>query len=419
MKILWVCGFAVGALAESQGIKLTSGQWINAEIENEKRQNINDIFICTSDILATRMVDQNVTYIVLPHGKVSKYQVTEENISGWEALINEINPDRILVWGTEYEISRCCLLANKKNIPSVVYVQGVMQSIAENYRGGLSDEKIKKMTTAVEKIRRTTIFDVEKKYFTAAVKEKEIINLSGRIVVENAWAYNQYKKINNDVVAYWNRLPLREEFKHEKWTEKNNHMILTTSATYPLKGLHVLIDALKIVSRKYPDVKLYIPGHNYFRIHGVLSRLKQSGYCKMISKKIMRDNLQNNIVFTGPLQPEAYAKMMSECEMFVSASAVENHGSAIREAMSVGVPCVCSAVGGVVDFAKHDINCKLFDFPNSECLANEMLNILDNSEIRIKLSNGAKQTINYMYVESPMDKLSDIYEQMKMDVIEV
>ena len=124
MKILWVTNMPLGDLALSMGLKATSGQWLNAELETERALGQNEIVVCTSGAQATELSKDNIKYVVLAHGGVSHYAVTPDKIEDWRALLHSEQPDVLLVWGTEYDIGKCALLANQKKIPSLIYIQG-------------------------------------------------------------------------------------------------------------------------------------------------------------------------------------------------------------------------------------------------------------------------------------------------------
>lgn len=414
MKILWVTNLIIGALAATKGIKSTSGQWLNAELETEIKKNENEIIVCTSDSASEKLTDKNISYIVLPHGSATNYSVTQEKINDWKTLLSETKPDLILVWGTEYNIGKCVLTANEKKIPSLIYIQGVMSSVAENYRGGLSDSQISRFTTLLERIRKTSVFCKERIQEIKASDEKETILLADGIITENDWSANIYKKIASNIKIYRNRLPIKEEFASYSWQENNyeTHSIVTTSASYPLKGLHKLLEAVMLAKEKYADIVLYVPGPNIFEVKGFMARLKQSGYCKWIWKYIKKNNLQNNVKFTGPLTTKEYGERMQSSNLFITASAIENHCSSLREAMSVGVPCISSKVGGIPEYAKDRENCSLYDFNDTESLANKITELFENRELREKYSRAGKETIQSMY--SPNEKfmsLGQIYKE--------
>lgn len=415
MKVLWIVNMFVGALAINKGIKLSSGQWLNVELKNSYKKKGLELIICTSGESYEELIDENIKYIVVPHGPLSSYTCKNDNIKYWDDLFKQEKPDLILIWGTEYLIGQCALIANNHRIRSCIYIQGVMSSIAENYRGGLSDSTINSFSTFIERIRHKTIFDQERTNELKAIQEERSVNLTDGVIVENQWAAEKYKSINPNIQLLWNRLPINSVFTKYNWSENgyNNHSIITTAAGYPLKGLHFLLEALYHVKVSYPDVKLIIPGTDIVHTKGLASKLKQSGYGKYLSKLIIRYGLTNNVTFVGILSPDKYAQAMAESEIFVSASAIENHCSALREAMTVGVPCISSKVGGISDYAKHNENALLYTYNQPKELAKCIMQLFASLEMKTYISQNAQTTIREMYSSNKLDSLFEIYKKMK------
>ena len=123
MKILWVTNQIIGQLAESKGIKAVTGQWLNAEINKEIKQNENKLVVCTIGSENLHYKDANVTYIVLGQGNLYNYYPDEKNIAEWKQVLETENPDIILIWGTEYAIGLSVLLANQGVRPTAIYIQ--------------------------------------------------------------------------------------------------------------------------------------------------------------------------------------------------------------------------------------------------------------------------------------------------------
>ncbi len=415
MKVLWIVNMVVGALAIQKGIKLSSGQWLNVELKNSYKKKELEVVVCTSGSFYEELIDENIKYIVVPHGTVSTYKCSDENIKYWKNLLSQEKPDLILVWGTEYLIGQCALIANNHKIKSCIYIQGVMSSIAENYRGGLSDTTIKKFSTFFEQIRNKTIFDNEKSNRLKAIEEERSVLLTDGVIIENQWAAKRYYSINSNLQLLWNRLPINSIFTKYKWSEDKykDFTIITTAAGYPLKGLHFLLEALSYVKVKYPKVKLIVPGSDIVHAEGIIAKLKQPGYGKYLSKLISKYNLVNNVSFVGILSPEKYAEVMSKSEIFVSSSAIENHCSALREAMTVGIPCISSKVGGIPDYANHNENALLYTYNQPKELAECIIQLFSSSETRLHISKNAKATIRDMYSSNNLDSLFEIYQKMK------
>ncbi len=410
MKIVWIVNSLVGDIAKQHGIKLTSGQWLVAALDKEKESKQNEVVVCTSGGSYEELVVENVKYVVFPHGPVTYYQDTLEHRKVWEEFLDKEKPDMILVWGTEYPIGKCVLGANQKKIPSLIYIQGVMTSIHKCYRGGLTNSQIKKMTTLVEKFRKTDIITIENGKEKSVIDEQESISFTSGIIIENDWAANEYLSMNKDLKIFKSRLPINKKFSELTWGENgyNKHEILTTAAGYPLKGLHTSLEMLVELKKIYPDVKLVVPGNNTFYVSGLKAKLAQSGYCRYIRKFIEKHKLQGSVDFVGALSSDEYAKRMASAEIFLSASAIENHGSAIREAMSVGAPCVTSRVGGVPDFAYGGENCESFEYGNVSEMVECVKKIFESEELKQKYSRAAKQKIEDMYGKDDLASIQEI-----------
>ena len=404
----------VGALAKSKNINLSSGQWLNVELENSYQKSGLDLVVCTSGSSYEELTDKNIKYVVVPHGTVSAYKCNDENINYWKNLLECEKPDIILVWGTEYLIGQCVLMANNRRIKSCVYIQGVMSSIAENYRGGLSDSTISRFSTILEQLRHSTIIDREKSMSLKASQEKCTIDLVDGVIVENQWAAERYLSLNPNLRLFWNRLPINSIFSKYSWCYNGykKHSIITTAAGYPLKGLHFLIEALSYVKKIYPDVNLIVPGTDIVHTKGFVSKIKQSGYGKYLLKMISHYGLECNISFVGILTPSAYAEMMSKSEIFISASTIENHCSALREAMSIGVPCISSKVGGVPFYAKHKENSLLYTYYEPKELAECIIQLFSSSQLKQHISKNAQTTIRDMYSTNDLDSLFEIYNKL-------
>lgn len=414
---MWITNQIIGSLANKKGLKPITGQWLNAELNREEQVGSNELLICTIAEDKECYIDGKNKYLVLDHGNIIHFKVNDDAIHDWKNVIDIEKPDCILIWGTECAVGHAVLLANKlakKPVPVAVYIQGVMKSIYENYRGGLTDLEIKRISTLLEKIRHTGILDFEKQYYNYYLREKEVLELTDYIIVENKWAESIYRDMNPRIKVLNHRLPIHNVFFQKEWSESKieTHRIITSAAGYPLKGLHQLIKALVLVRDKYPDVSLIVPGLNSFMVHGFKNRISQHGFNRYVRRLIEKNGLKNSVIFSGPLTPEQYAEEMCRSEVFVCASAIENHSSTLREAMSIGIPCVSSAVGGILEFATADVNCLLYQFNDYEKLAEYICRLFNNQELRMKLSYEGRRTISNMYLENKLMSMQEIYKEM-------
>ena len=102
-----------------------------------------------------------------------------ENIKAWKKLLKEENPDIIQVWGTEFTHGLCALRQSSKT-PSIIYMQGLLSSIAKYYHAGIELKEIKKNRTLRDLIKRDGILSQQKKYYKSSLKEREMLELSSK-----------------------------------------------------------------------------------------------------------------------------------------------------------------------------------------------------------------------------------------------
>jgi glycosyltransferase involved in cell wall biosynthesis len=355
-------------------------------------QEVDLVVVNVDNIKSIRRIEVNgVCYYTIPGKNNNKYDYKSLQVrSYWKNIFEKEKPDLIELWGTEMPIGIPALdVAGDK--PAVVYVQGILESIGKYYTAGLSIKELKKARSFRDLMTRSTIYQCQKAYLKRARLEAQIISRCKNIIIENKWAEAYYKKSCPEVAVHWCPLSISSAFGEVRWSldKVNLHTLMCPAANYPIKGLHMLLKAIAIMKSKYPEVKLTIPGTPLKDKMSFKERLKQSGYDKFIRNQIKQLGLADIVQYTGRLTASEMAKRMSECHVFVMSSAIENHSSTLKEAMTVGVPCVSSYVGGVPEYAKHEENCLLFRYEDYEVMAQEIIRLFESDDLCQHLSQNA------------------------------
>ena len=418
MKILWITNIPFGPLNQILGQgNATSGSWLEAAYNSFANQPDLELLIVTVGNVKERLEVKinNSTFYMLPGGFPVNYDCySDKNRSDWKKIRNEFRPDIIQVWGTEYTHGYLAIQVMDK-VPAVIYMQGLLGQIARYYLGGISDKDLRKSISLRDIIKWDWIKIQQSNFRKGAVYESKMIHLAGNVIVENRWCEVHCKAIYNKCNIFKSKLSIKEVFFKENWTVQKMVplTIMTNASGYPLKGLHVLLKALSIVASKYPQVKLLIPGEKSPLEKSHFEKLKESGYSKYIRSLIFKLNLKNNISFLGRLNSEEMAEKMSESNVFVLPSSIENHSSTLIEAMIVGVPCISSYVGGVPEYVKNELNGLLYRFEDHEILADCINRVFENQVFAEKIAltgriemREARKSINFS------EDLLQIYSQI-------
>ena len=190
------------------------------------------------------------------------------------------------------------------------------------------------------------------------------------------------------------RIPLNinDVFFEKEWNVETMepHTIICNASGTAYKGLHVLLKALILIKREFPDVKLYVPGGTVI-VKGFKQRQSKPGYWSYVTDMIKKLDLTSNVVFTGYLTPSQLAERLAKTNVFVLCSSVENHSSSLKEALSVGTPSIASQVGGVMEYFEDGKDGYSYRYGEYECLAGYIVHLFNNIKICSDISHNARK----------------------------
>jgi glycosyltransferase involved in cell wall biosynthesis len=142
------------------------------------------------------------------------------------------------------------------------------------------------------------------------------------------------------------------------------------------KGLNVLLEALKLVLQSKPKTMLTVIGGG-----------DQTPYRQLCEQL----QIARNVQFLGFRSAEEIAKQHLENQLFVLPSANENSPNTLAEAMVSGLPVIATAVGGIPSMVKHGQSGWLVPPHDPTALANAILQLLSDPELRARLGQAARQ----------------------------
>lgn len=117
-------------------------------------------------------------------------------------------------------------------------------------------------------------------------------------------------------------------------------------------------------------------------------------------------------LFIGQLPVDELAVAYASSDIFAFPSATETFGNVTIEAMASALPPVCISAGGACDLVATGKNGILIASQNEAAYAQAIDSLINDLELRKKLSDGALNTIpNYCW-NSAKEKYSDLYERV-------
>lgn len=276
-----------------------------------------------------------------------------------EQCVRSARPDVIHVHGSEgiAQVLPDSLLARGKVVLSL---QGIMEIWAENYFGGLTWADLKSYETIVRRLLR---YPNERQIATdwqtqRAPRERElcrrILAFMGRTRFDRDWI----RRVNPAAAYFHVDEILRPEFyRGRAWAaEPGRHVIYAGAAfTYPLKGGHWLLRALKIVKESYPDVELRVAASRRCALSNWKDRVSLGAYGYYLVHLIDELGLRDHVTFLPALSAQEVRNELVHANVYCLASTMENSPNSLCEAQMTGTPAVATRVGGVEDLATDGV----------------------------------------------------------------
>lgn len=398
MRVLWITNTPIAKHREMLGYPLgQSGGWMEAAYCALKEHALVSLGVVTlygGNEIQKESDGNNSFYLIPSKESIENYNPDSSfNKGQWKNVLNDFKPDVIQLWGTEYAHGLCALKVSG-GIPSVVYMQGMMSQILNHTFAGISLSDRLCSTTFADLIKGNTYWKEQSINRKKARNEAIILRNTNGVIVENDWCADNCRIISSKCKVFKSLLPINPLFSKYEWCVEtmSPYTIFTTAGANPIKGHHILLKALALIVKQYPQTMLYIPGESYYFDNSLNRSIKRLSYPNYLLKLIRKMKLEKNVTFIGRLTPEQMADNMQKCNVFAMPSAIENHSSTLIEAMMVGAPCVSSYVGGISDYLSSGQNGLLYRFDEPEVLAAKILRIFANRDYARHLSDNAKKT---------------------------
>jgi glycosyltransferase involved in cell wall biosynthesis len=171
--------------------------------------------------------------------------------------------------------------------------------------------------------------------------------------------------------------------------------LLTVAALAAKKGHRYLLEALAEVRARSAagDVTLDLVGNGEEHEH--------------LEELVARLELGDAVRFHGEQPKERVAELMRAADLFVLPSLYENLPCSLIEATASGLPCVATAVGGVVEIIDHDGAGVLCPPRDAHALAEAIITALERTPPpdRATLANRARERFGYAAFERTWTRL--------------
>jgi glycosyltransferase involved in cell wall biosynthesis len=244
----------------------------------------------------------------------------------------------------------------------------------------------------------------------------------------------------------YNGIDTREfdrEKDYESADRREEKRLLYIGGVWPHKGLHVLLDAFKIVVARFPQVRLDIVGpqgfaplEEWFDLNDkielqsvapffaknrralVKRKLRlgpsdQGTYLKLLKDKLAGE-LSRKVAFHGFLSRPELIDYYYNADVFVFPPIWnEAFGCTPVEAMAAGTPVVATRSGGIVETVRDYETGFLVEKNDSDALAGAILRLLENDVLRETMGRAARRrALEHFHWDTIVAAMHDRYQSL-------
>lgn len=368
-KVFWCCNVPFPAQAAHYGLgESRAGFWLLSLAEAlRQKSGIELIIACASVSFQSyqSFEKDGVTYECIPSDK--------RRLQCLSAIVKRHQPDVLHVHGTEQDYG---LVEGMDPSKILISIQGLLGPYAEAYWGSQGYwQRFMFPTLLKAHVEMKARARVEAQIF------RKNMNFGGRTIWDKAHVANAQPESN----YYYLPELMRPCFFSKEWRreESKPYRIYTTSTPRPYKGTDVLIDAVAILKKKYPEISLRIGGPFGDR---------PFSWSQALRRKVSKLGLQKNVEFIGFLSDEEILGELLQARAYVLPSFIENSPNSLAEAQIAGVPCVATAMGGVLSMLEHEKTGLLTNLGDPAVMAESISRIFSDSDLAVRLGQQAMQT---------------------------
>lgn len=388
MRILWTVNIPLPAASTALGLPESPfGGWLTTMTCRLARVAGVQLGIAMrSPVESMRFADvDGIRYYALPQSGKGGLDARSEDCA---RILADFKPDILHAEGSEMAYTRRMLAA--WNGPRLLSLQGVVNGIAPFYLGGLNPGKALR-SLRLRQVGAMVALALNKwlRFRPRLKDERDAIAMVDHIIGRTPWDHAHAWVLNPRATYYHCGRTLRSAFYGARWqlAASERHTIFVGNAAVALKGTHVLLDALLLLHREYPKVRLVIAGES---ANAKMKRPSQYfGYPAFLRDRIKELGLDAHVHFTGVLDEQAMVGRMLQSHVYVMSSIIENSPNTLGEAMMLGMPCVSAYAGGAPGMARDESEALFYRAEDPVTLAWQIKRLFDSDTLCERLGEAA------------------------------
>lgn len=412
VKILWFTN-TPSLSEELLDTKKSSGGWIKSlekELTNNNKIKLGVCFYYNKNIPPFK-INNTQYYPIYDKTKTIKFKLVkifkhkdELNFQPQRLLkiIDEFNPNLIHVHGTEKSFG---LIAKHTKIPVIISIQGILNVIQKKYFSSITKFDILCFEKLKFKVTFNSIIDHYKTLKYKARREEEILQNIKYIIGRTNWDKRVSRVLAPKSKYFHVDEILRDRFYNQKWKNNtsNTFFIYTTINSTIFKGFYSIIETIKLLNT-----------YNNFHYVWTVAGIKPKDNIVNISlKKAGLKKIPTQLKLIGQQNEQAITNYLSNSNLYISTSHIDNSPNSLCEAMMLGLPCIATHAGGTNTLLTNDKDGILIQDGDPWAMAGAIKEIINNPERAVNYGKSARIKALKRHDKSfIVDKLISVYKEI-------
>jgi len=175
--------------------------------------------------------------------------------------------------------------------------------------------------------------------------------------------------------------------------------ILCVGQLDPVKGQHLLVEAMELLVREGRRVRLRIVGDGANRAG--------------LEEDIARRGLGQHVALEGYLNQDKLRELYTSCDALALPSFAEGIPVVLMEAMAMEIPCVATWITGIPEIITHETVGLLVPPGDAAALARALARLMDDSELRRRLgAQGRLRILEKFDLGRNTERLADLFRRL-------
>lgn len=406
MRVLWFTNNEAGYNSNINGYN--GGGWITS-LEKEVRK-LSNIQLAVSFFFQDepfRVEQENVSYYPISIDKsklnrfkrvFSKIEQEASHVNAFKSIIDDFKPDIIHIFGSERTFG---LIGQYTNIPTIIHLQGILIPYLNAFVPPFYSIWDVFRSNGLNPLRLLSNYKQLRGWKSSVEREKRIFAGCNYFMGRTEWDKRISKIYSPKSQYFYCSEMLRESFFNaEPWQVKTNRdkIIIVTTISNPLyKGADMLLKTAQILKN---ELKLNFE----WLVYGI-TEMDFAGFKTRTHPDAV------SVYPKGIASSDQIKEALSNCDVFVHPSYIDNSPNSVCEAQVLGVPVIACNVGGVSTLIEHLISGVLVPANDPYMAASYIQEIFNDKALASKIGNNAKiLAMKRHNKENIVNDLSRIYE---------